>query len=168
MRRLVAFHDCGSTHVCPAAAEVRQGAHLQDILRLLTLWFNHGSAPDVEAALEEGFTHVSIDTWLAVIPQVSICFHQEIQKYYQSTSKALAAESHSATEGTTESHRALCRLLFGAYIWRPPAALQQPEAQKLEFCTMRFRSSIKVLAKPMLKHCRNHKVYCICVEQHGI
>lgn len=43
---------------------------LQDILRLLTLWFNYGHAPDVEAALQEGFAHVSIDTWLAVIPQV--------------------------------------------------------------------------------------------------
>ena len=44
---------------------------MQDILRLLTLWFNHGSAPDVEAALQEGFGHVSIDTWLVVIPQVT-------------------------------------------------------------------------------------------------
>jgi FKBP12-rapamycin complex-associated protein len=47
---------------------------LQDILRLLTLWFNHGSAPDVEAALQEGFGHVSIDTWLVVIPQVNLLF----------------------------------------------------------------------------------------------
>lgn len=52
--------------------EARQGAKLQDILRLLTLWFSHGNAPDVEAALQEGFRHVSIDTWLVVIPQVKI------------------------------------------------------------------------------------------------
>jgi hypothetical protein len=39
-------------------------------LRILTLWFNHGSLPDVEAALQEGFQSVSIDTWLVVIPQV--------------------------------------------------------------------------------------------------
>ena len=45
---------------------------MQDILRLLTLWFNHGSAPDVEAALQEGFGRVSIDTWLVVIPQVRL------------------------------------------------------------------------------------------------
>jgi hypothetical protein len=45
-------------------------ANLQDILRLLTLWFSHGASPDVEAALQEGFGHVSIDTWLVVIPQV--------------------------------------------------------------------------------------------------
>lgn len=49
--------------------------HLQDILRLLTLWFAYGSYPDVEKALQEGFALVSIDTWLVVIPQVSIWAH---------------------------------------------------------------------------------------------
>ena len=48
---------------------------LQDILRLLTLWFNHGAAPEVEAALVEGFGHVSIDTWLVVIPQIVARIH---------------------------------------------------------------------------------------------
>lgn len=46
------------------------GDNLQDILRILTLWFNHGAAADVEAALQDGFSRVSIDTWLVVIPQV--------------------------------------------------------------------------------------------------
>jgi len=46
------------------------GDSLQDILRILTLWFNHGAAADVEAALQDGFSRVSIDTWLVVIPQV--------------------------------------------------------------------------------------------------
>lgn len=49
---------------------MRSGSNLQDILRLLTLWFNHGRSPEVEAALQEGFSVVSIDTWLMVIPQV--------------------------------------------------------------------------------------------------
>ena len=52
------------------AGEPAKGSNLQDILRLLTLWFTHGSAPDVERALEEGFGHISIDTWLVIIPQV--------------------------------------------------------------------------------------------------
>jgi len=52
------------------AGEALRGANLQDILRLLTLWFNHGNSPEVEVALNEGFGHVSIDTWLVVIPQV--------------------------------------------------------------------------------------------------
>ena len=49
-----------------------RGSNLQDILRLLTLWFSHGTLPDVEAALQEGFNMVSIDTWLKVIPQVGL------------------------------------------------------------------------------------------------
>lgn len=44
-------------------------------MRLLTLWFNHGSAPDVERALQEGFQLVSIDTWLVVIPQIIARIH---------------------------------------------------------------------------------------------
>ncbi|RID56915.1 hypothetical protein BRARA_F00328 [Brassica rapa] len=48
---------------------------LQDILRLLTLWFNHGATADVQAALERGFTHVSINTWLVVLPQIIARIH---------------------------------------------------------------------------------------------
>uniref|UniRef100_A0A7R9YR22 Serine/threonine-protein kinase TOR n=1 Tax=Chlamydomonas euryale TaxID=1486919 RepID=A0A7R9YR22_9CHLO len=78
--------DAAILHVAPAvhgffrsvalgqAAGDRTG-NLQDILRLLTLWFNHGSYPDVEAALEEGFQLVSIDTWLVVIPQIIARIH---------------------------------------------------------------------------------------------
>ena len=60
----------GCCEMFERAGEAAKGSNLQDILRLLTLWFTHGSAPDVERALEEGFGHVSIDTWLVVIPQV--------------------------------------------------------------------------------------------------
>ena len=58
------------SYMAGCAGEPLRGAKLQDILRLLTLWFNHGNSPDVEAALKKGFGHVSIDTWLVVIPQV--------------------------------------------------------------------------------------------------
>ena len=51
------------------------GGALQDILRLLTLWFNYGHLPEVEAALVEGFGHVSINTWLSVIPQIVARIH---------------------------------------------------------------------------------------------
>ncbi|MCD7451119.1 hypothetical protein HAX54_009731 [Datura stramonium] len=43
---------------------------LQDILRLLTLWFNHGATSEVQIALQKGFTHVNINTWLVVLPQI--------------------------------------------------------------------------------------------------
>ncbi|BBN14806.1 serine/threonine-protein kinase mTOR [Marchantia polymorpha subsp. ruderalis] len=48
---------------------------LQDILRLLTLWFNHGSCPQVQEALQDGFTRVNIDTWLVVLPQIIARIH---------------------------------------------------------------------------------------------
>ena len=74
-------------HVAPAVrgffrsialGTTKGGTHLQDILRLLTLWFAHGAAPEVEAALQEGFGQVSIDTWLAVIPQIVARIHSSI------------------------------------------------------------------------------------------
>ena len=43
---------------------------LQDILRLLTLWFRHGVRTEVSSAVVDGFNAVSVDTWLAVIPQI--------------------------------------------------------------------------------------------------
>ena len=50
------------------------GAHLeqslQDLLRLLTLWFRYGGDARVDAALSDGFALVHVDTWLLVIPQI--------------------------------------------------------------------------------------------------
>ncbi|KGN43836.1 serine/threonine-protein kinase TOR [Cucumis sativus] len=48
---------------------------LQDILRLLTLWFNHGATADVQMALQKGFAHVNINTWLVVLPQIIARIH---------------------------------------------------------------------------------------------
>ncbi|XP_031383805.1 serine/threonine-protein kinase TOR isoform X3 [Punica granatum] len=48
---------------------------LQDILRLLTLWFNHGSTVEVQRALQEGFLLVNINTWLVVLPQIIARIH---------------------------------------------------------------------------------------------
>ena len=51
------------------AGLAHHGDNLQDILRILTLWFNYGALPDVEQALQDGFNRVTVDTWLVVIPQ---------------------------------------------------------------------------------------------------
>lgn len=48
---------------------------LQDILRLLTLWFNHGATTEVQMALQRGFTLVNINTWLVVLPQIIARIH---------------------------------------------------------------------------------------------
>ncbi|KAG2382353.1 hypothetical protein C9374_005555 [Naegleria lovaniensis] len=47
-----------------------RNSSLQDILRLLTLWFKHGAMKEIEKTLVDGFNTVSIDTWLEVIPQI--------------------------------------------------------------------------------------------------
>lgn len=57
---------------------IKKANNLQDLLRLLTLWFNYGSEPDVEAALHEGFGMIKIDTWLQVIPQVIARIHMRM------------------------------------------------------------------------------------------
>ncbi|XP_071544223.1 serine/threonine-protein kinase mTOR [Panulirus ornatus] len=46
------------------------GNCLQDTLRLLTVWFEHGHQPGVYEALVDGLKTVQIDTWLQVIPQL--------------------------------------------------------------------------------------------------
>ncbi|KAK4259382.1 hypothetical protein QN277_005720 [Acacia crassicarpa] len=48
---------------------------LQDILRLLTLWFNHGATIEVQTALKKGFSFVNINTWLVVLPQIIARIH---------------------------------------------------------------------------------------------
>ena len=48
---------------------------LQDTLCLLTLWFKYGYQENVNQAIAEGFTTVSIDTWLEVIPQLIARIH---------------------------------------------------------------------------------------------
>ncbi|KAG5526253.1 hypothetical protein RHGRI_032514 [Rhododendron griersonianum] len=52
---------------------------LQDILRLLTLWFNHGATAEVQKALQTGFSLVNINTWLVVLPQIIARIHSNNQ-----------------------------------------------------------------------------------------
>ena len=47
----------------------------QDILRLLTLWFNYGAMTEVQLELQKGFSYVNIDTWLVVLPQIIARIH---------------------------------------------------------------------------------------------
>ncbi|ONK75401.1 uncharacterized protein A4U43_C03F16470 [Asparagus officinalis] len=48
---------------------------LQDILRLLTLWFNYGATSEVQTALQKGFSLVKIEMWLVVLPQIIARIH---------------------------------------------------------------------------------------------
>ena len=79
--QVVAQND-GARYVVPAVrgfsrsiALGGEGVALQDILRLLTLWFQYGEGAEVHAAVREGVDAIAVDTWLAVIPQVIARIH---------------------------------------------------------------------------------------------
>ena len=48
---------------------------LQDVLRLLRLWFAYGDQNGVTIALQRGFDAISIDIWLSEIPQTIARLH---------------------------------------------------------------------------------------------
>ncbi|ORX99768.1 PtdIns-3-kinase tor2 [Basidiobolus meristosporus CBS 931.73] len=70
-----------TAHIVPAvqgffrSIALSSGNSLQDTLRLLTLWFKFGYQQEVSVAISEGFSTVSIDTWLQVIPQLIARIH---------------------------------------------------------------------------------------------
>ena len=83
-------------HVVPAvrgffkSIALSEGSSLQDTLRLLTLWFAHGGSIDVNSAVTDGFTNVSVDTWLEVIPQLIARINQPNKRVQQSVHNLLA------------------------------------------------------------------------------
>ncbi|ORY80056.1 PtdIns-3-kinase tor2 [Protomyces lactucae-debilis] len=74
-------HDMYAKRIRPAvqaffrSIALSSGNSLQDTLRLLSLWFKYANNHDVSQAITEGFTTVSIDTWLEVIPQLIARIH---------------------------------------------------------------------------------------------
>eukprot|EP01033_Poteriospumella_lacustris_P010144 gene10144-7234_t len=43
---------------------------MQDMLCILSLWFQHGKYPDVIHAIEQGLAQIPLDNWLGVLPQL--------------------------------------------------------------------------------------------------
>ena len=101
---------------------------LQDILRLLTLWFKYGHREKVEAALTEGFDSVSIETWLQVIPQIIARIHMNNTKVRNQISDLLSKVpgDHDAYSPCVHlgSRLVSCSLLClfplsGSLVWTP-------------------------------------------------
>ena len=59
-----------------------RGNSLQDTLRLLTLWFDHGHLPDVYEALVEGINKIQIDNWLQVSLPVHAVHNKRLSYYW--------------------------------------------------------------------------------------
>ncbi|KAG9248794.1 armadillo-type protein [Calycina marina] len=85
-----------SDYVVPAvrgffkSISLSAGSSLQDTLRLLTLWFAHGGDHNVNLAITEGFTSVSVDTWLEVIPQLIARINQPNNRVRQTVHTLLS------------------------------------------------------------------------------
>ncbi|KAG5944989.1 hypothetical protein E4U53_006777 [Claviceps sorghi] len=117
-------------HVVPAiqgffkSIALSAGSSLQDTLRLLTLWFAQGGAPEVNSAVVEGFPTVSVDTWLAVIPQLIARISQPNKRVQQAV--------HNLLSDVGRAH---------------PQALVYPltVAMKSWENTRRFRSAAKIM-----------------------
>ncbi|XP_045522064.1 serine/threonine-protein kinase mTOR-like [Pieris brassicae] len=68
--------DFINTYTIPAiegffkSISLANGNSLQDTLRLLTLWFDHGHNPAIYDALFEGIRQIDVKIWLQVIPQL--------------------------------------------------------------------------------------------------
>jgi len=83
-------------HVVPAvqgflkSIALSSASSLQDTLRLLTLWFAHGGDHEVNTAVLEGFSDVSVDTWLEVIPQLIARINQPNNRVRASIHRLLA------------------------------------------------------------------------------
>ncbi|CEJ79844.1 Putative FKBP12-rapamycin complex-associated protein [[Torrubiella] hemipterigena] len=83
-------------HIVPAiqgffkSISLSAGSSLQDTLRLLTVWFAHGGHAEVNTAVTEGFTNVSVDTWLEVLPQLIARINQPNKRVQQSVHSLLA------------------------------------------------------------------------------
>ena len=73
--------DLSILHVIPSiqgffkSIALSKGNSLQDTLRLLTLWFKYGHQKDINTAIGENFSSITIDTWLEVIPQLIARIH---------------------------------------------------------------------------------------------
>lgn len=52
------------------SAKIHDSNCLQDTLRLLTLWFDHGNTQEIFETLSEGIKTTPTEIWLQVIPQL--------------------------------------------------------------------------------------------------
>jgi len=98
---------------------------LQDILRLITLWFNHGEMPDVYEAMRQGMQEVSIDTWLDVLiqliarlptgePRTDQLLHEILSKVGQAHPQALIYNITVAAKSSSDKrNQAACEIMAG-------------------------------------------------------
>lgn len=60
----------GFIHSIALEVSLKSSHKLQNILRLITLWFKYGDRPDFAGTLKSSFSTLDVEVWLKVIPQI--------------------------------------------------------------------------------------------------
>ena len=113
---------------------------LQDLLRLLTMWFAHGELPPVRAALESGLGSgaVSVEVWLQVIPQLIARIHTQaagtrsllhrlLERIGDAHAQALIYPLTVSCKSATTSRRNAAMQIMRSIRLRRPAVVDQAE-----------------------------------------
>ncbi|CAN0928583.1 Serine/threonine-protein kinase TOR [Linum grandiflorum] len=148
---------------------------VEDILGLLTLWFNHGATAEVQMALQKGFAYVNINTWLVVLPQI-IANNHAVRELIQSLLVRIGQSNPQASttciEGTLirvailwqemwhEGLEEASRLFFGEHSIEGMLKVLEPLHEMLEEGVMRYKTTIEAYRHELVEAldcCMNNK-----------
>ncbi|GJQ13147.1 hypothetical protein GpartN1_g4938.t1 [Galdieria partita] len=113
-------------------------SRLQDILRLLTLWFRYGHIQEVNISVNSGVAAAEVDTWLEVIPQLIARLHvnnQAVRSAIRSLlirigrrhPQALVYPLHVATKSTNKIRRETAEEVVHSIRFHSPTLVEQAE-----------------------------------------
>jgi len=113
-------------------------SRLQDILRLLTLWFRYGHIQEVNISVNSGVAAAEVDTWLEVIPQLIARLHvnnQAVRSAIRSLlirigrrhPQALVYPLHVATKSTNKVRRETAEEVVHSIRFHSPTLVEQAE-----------------------------------------
>lgn len=95
-KELVKLHAIPAIKGFFRSIELSSAVALQDLLRLLDLWFAFGGYPEAANEIERGINDLSIETWLQVLPQLFSRLHHPDKTINTSLQKLIVrlAEVH--------------------------------------------------------------------------
>lgn len=116
---------------------------LQDILRLLTLWFRYGGVTQVNASINAGIAAAEVDLWLDVIPQLFARLHSPNQSVRSTVRsllvrigrahpQALVYPLHVAAKSTNKVRREAAEEVLNALRLHSSTLVEQAETVSRE------------------------------------
>lgn len=133
-----------TTYIVPAvegflkSIALSPGSALQDMLRLLTLWFQYGYFTGVSEAIARGLHMVKVDVWLEVIPQIiarlqtprpaiQALIVRLLQDVGRSHPQALVYPLHVASKSDVLSRKAVAQSITTKMKEHSPVVVDQAE-----------------------------------------